>query len=505
MAMAKKIKASHPLRVLYVTSEAFPLIKTGGLADVSHALPNALTEFDVDVRVLLPAYRSVLQKTEDLQVMGWLNMGALGEARIVQAYHTEFLMPIWLVDHASLFDREGNPYTNPSGQDWKDNPKRFSAFSRAAALLGIDALGTGWRPDVVHAHDWQAGLTHAFLAQESHPPRRIFTIHNLAYDCQFNYAQFQALKLPPHWWSMEYGEFYGRFSLLKAGLVFSDWINTVSPTYAEEICSPEFGYGYASILQHNRDKLSGILNGIDTRLWDPERDKCLVAHYGLNSDIDRAKRRNRDALLKAMGQDPAQYVKDAPLIGFVGRLVYQKGVDLLLDAMPGLLESTAACFAFVGTGEAVLETRLKDIAAEYPGRVFVHLGYSEAIGHLLEAGADIFAMPSRYEPCGLNQMYSLRYGTPPIVRRTGGLADTVTDTTADTLQNNTANGFVFEKSNADELASAILRAIDTLADHDTWQQLIRNGMSADFGWGRSAQEYVKLYRASANGRTPDHD
>jgi len=493
MAKAKKRKVSPPLRVLYVSSEAFPLIKTGGLADVSHALPNALAELGVDIRVLLPAYRAVLQQVEDLQILGWLDLGALGETRVLQAYHPEFQMPIWLVDHASLFDREGNPYLDPNGRDWHDNPMRFSAFSKAAALMGIDALGMGWRPEVVHAHDWQAALTHAFLAQEGHSPRRIYTIHNLAYDCQFNYAQFQALRLPPHWWSMENAEFYGQFSMMKAGLVFSDAITTVSPTYAEEICTPEFGYGYTSILQHAREKLSGILNGIDTRLWDPAKDKHLVAHYSRGKDVAKAKRRNRGAMLQAMGYELKRHAMDDPMIGFVGRLVYQKGIDLLLDAIPELLSKTAACFAFVGTGEPALEERLRDVSAEYPDRVFIHLGYSEPIGHLLEAGVDIFAMPSRYEPCGLNQMYSLRYGTPPVVRRTGGLADTVIDLTPATLESDTANGFVFDKAEVDQLTSALLRAVETYAQQDTWQQLIQNGMAQDFSWNRSAEDYLKLY------------
>ncbi len=444
MAKTSKKKASLPLRVLYVSSEAFPLIKTGGLADVSHALPNALAALGVDVRILLPAYRAVLKQVEDLQILGWLDLGAMGEARILQACHPAFRMPVWLVDMAALFDREGNPYTAPGGEDWADNPLRFSAFSKAAALLGSDSLDLGWRPQVVHANDWQTGLTHAFLALEKRPPRRVFTIHNLAYDCQFDFARFQALRLPPHWWSMEHGEFYGKFSLMKAGLVFSDAITTVSPTYAKEICTPEFGYGYASILQHARDRLSGILNGIDTELWDPASDKYLVAHYAPGKDIAKAKRLNRGAMLQAMGYELKRQAMDAPMIGFVGRLVHQKGVDLLLDALPRVLSQTAACFAFVGTGEAALEARLQAIAAEYPERVFIHLGYSEAIGHLLEAGVDIFAMPSRYEPCGLNQMYSLRYGTPPVVRRTGGLADTVIDTTPATLRKGTANGFVFD-------------------------------------------------------------
>ncbi len=482
------------LRVLFVSSEAYPLIKTGGLADVSHALPNALAERRTDVRLLLPAYRQVLERVEDLQILGWLDLGPLGQARVLQAYHPGFRMPLWLIDRADLFDREGNPYTDPNGADWPDNPLRFTVFSRAAALLGIDALGLGWRPDVVHSNDWQGGLTHAFLEAENHRPRRVHTIHNLAYDCQFDYARFQALKLPPHWWSMEHAEFYGRFSLMKAGLVFSDVINTVSPTYAREICTPEYGYGYAGILQHYCDKLHGILNGIDTRVWDPLHDRHLVAHYGPDDDLPKARRRNRGALLQAMGYALKREVLDRPMIGFVGRLVYQKGVDLLLEAIPPLLERTEASFALVGTGEAALEARLRELESAHPGRVFIHLGYSEPLGHLLEAGADIFAMPSRYEPCGLNQMYSLHYGTPPVVRRTGGLGDTVVDTTPQTIEDGSANGFVFGPAEAAALGEALERAIEAHADSALWRRLQRTGMAQDFGWKRSARAYLALYR-----------
>jgi starch synthase len=500
---AGKKSARRPLRVLFVSSEAFPLVKTGGLGDVSHDLPNALAGRKADLRVLLPAYREVLRQVEDLQILGWLDLGPLGNARILQAYHPDFRMPLWLVDRADLFDREGNPYIDPNGRDWEDNPLRFTVFSRAAALLGIDALGLGWRPDVVHANDWQSGLAHAFLEAEGSRPRRIYTIHNLAYDCQFDYARFQALKLPPHWWSMEHAEFYGRFSLMKAGLVFSDLINTVSPTYAREICTPEYGYGYAGILRHYCDKLHGILNGIDTRIWDPQRDRHLVAHYGPDDDLAKARRRNRGALLQAMGYPLKREGMDGPLVGFVGRLVYQKGIDLLLDAAPGLLRDSDACLAIVGAGEAALEARLRELEAGYPGRVFIHLGYSEPLGHLLEAGADIFAMPSRYEPCGLNQMYSLHYGTPPVVRRTGGLADTVVDATPQAIEAGSANGFVFDEPTPEALAGALRRAIEAHADPLLWRQLQQTGMRQDFGWARSAQAYLDLYHRVIRGDAGD--
>lgn len=489
-----KSKSKKANKVMFVTSEAYPLIKTGGLADVSHSLPNALHVLGQDVRLVLPAYRSVLEKVENLQLLGWLKLGADGDVRVVQAYHPEYAMPIWLIDAPAQFDREGNPYTNEDGNDWPDNPHRFTVFSRAVALLGVDALESGWRPDVVHANDWQSGLVHAFLSQEAHPPRRIYTVHNLAYDCQFDYAEFQALKLPPHWWSMEHAEFYGRFSLMKAGLVFSDWINTVSPTYAEEICTPEYGYGYAGILQSYAYKLRGILNGIDTTTWDPGSDSFLAAHYGIDDSLQGAKLNNREALLKALGANKKARSDNSPLIGFVGRLVYQKGIDLLLGAMPAILSQTSARFAIIGSGEHGLQQELEDMAAKYPGRVFTYIGYSEENAHLLEAGCDLFVMPSRYEPCGLNQLYSLRYGTVPVVRHTGGLADTVVDTNDQTVRDGSATGFVFEQATAKALASTLLRALEAQRDPVTWMQLMRAGMTQDLSWEKSAKSYLDLYQ-----------
>lgn len=490
----KKKMPNPPSKVMFVTSEAYPLIKTGGLGDVSHSLPNALQALGQDVRLVLPAYRQVLGEVQDLKLLGWLQLGVDGDVRVLQANHPDYAMPIWLVDAHAEFDREGNPYTNPEGRDWPDNPKRFTLFSRAAALLGVDALQTGWRPDVVHANDWQTGLVHAFLSQQTRPPRRIYTVHNLAYDCQFDYAEFQRLKLPPHWWSMEHAEFYGRFSLMKAGLVFSDWINTVSPTYAREICTAEFGYGYAGILQSYSFKLRGIINGIDTAIWNPASDPYLVAHYRAEDALDGAKQANREVLLRSLGADEPVCCDDAPLIGFVGRLVQQKGIDLLLDAMPTILRSSSARFVIIGSGEKALRSRLQNMVSVYPDRLFTHFGYSEEFAHQLEAGCDMFVMPSRYEPCGLNQMYSLRYGTVPIVRRTGGLADSVVDADQKALEDGSATGFVFDAPDPDALAHCVLRALETHADRETWSQLVRTGMSQDLSWERSARHYLDLYQ-----------
>ena len=491
--MAKKTtQKKPPMKVLFAASEAFPLLKTGGLGDVANSLPNALVALGVELRLVMPAFRSVFPEVEDLQLLGWLNLGSLGEVRVWEAYHPAFRMPLWLVDSAVYFDRVGNPYTNGDGNDWVDNPQRFTAFSRAVALLAIDALGVQWRPDVVHANDWQTGLVSAFLSLESRRPRTLYTIHNLAYDCQFDYAGFQALKLPPHWWSMEHAEFYGRFSLMKAGLVFSDVVNTVSPTYANEICTAEYGYGYAGILQSYRSKLFGILNGIDTGIWNPATDSHLAANYKPGEDIRAARLANRQALLAGMDADHAAIEDPSPLIGFVGRLVYQKGIDLLFDAMPDLLRSTDARFAIIGTGEAALEARLRQLVTEFPQRVFSYIGYSEQLAHLLEAGSDMFVMPSRYEPCGLNQLYSLHYGTPPIVRRTGGLADTVFD--ADQNPPDKANGFVFDTASADALALTLQRALLVWRDPAAWARLQNNGMRQEVDWQRSARGYLALYQ-----------
>jgi len=483
------------MNLLFATSELFPLIKTGGLGDVAHSLPNALTGIGVDVRVVLPAFRQVMREVQSFAVLGWVTLGSGREVRVLEATHAEFPFPVWLVDAPDCFDRGGEPYTDAHGHAWHDNPARFALFGEVAARLAMDALDIGWRADVAHANDWQTGLLPAFLAQEPERPRTVFTIHNLAYDSQFDFGAFQHLQLPEHWWSVEIGEFYDRFSMLKTGLMTSDVITTVSPQYAREIRTPEYGYGYASIIESRADRLSGILNGIDDAVWDPQTDPHLAAHYSVDGGIRRAKNLNRRRLLEALDVPADALDADGPLIGFVGRLVYQKGVDLLLDAIPPLLASSDARFVVIGTGEARLENQLQTLCNRHPDRVYAYIGYSEPLAHLLEAGCNLFAMPSRYEPCGLNQMYSLRYGTPPVVRATGGLADTVVDADPRSIAREEANGFTFEPATAEALREALERAIALFGKPKQWTKLIKNGMREDHSWQRSAEQYLQLYRA----------
>lgn len=483
------------MNLLFATSELFPLIKTGGLGDVAYSLPNALTELGVDVRVVLPAFRPVMRALDRFRVLGWLTVADGSEVRILEATHPEMGFPIWLVDVQDHFDRAGNPYVDAQGHAWDDNPARFALLGEVAALLAMDALGIGWRADVAHANDWQTGLMAAYLSEHPLRPRTVFTIHNLAYDCQYDLDTFRHLRLPSRWWSIDIGEFYGRFSMLKTGLKRSDAIAAVSPRYAAEIRTKEYGYGYASILESLAHRLTGILNGIDDRVWDPATDPYLQANYDVAGGIRRAKNANREALLQALGTPPELISTTAPLIGSVGRLVHQKGIDLLFEAIPPLLATTDAQFVVIGAGEAHLERQLLDLSDAYPDRVFAYIGFSERLAHLLEAGCSLFVMPSRYEPCGLNQMYSLRYGTPPVVRETGGLADTVIDANSRDTAHEEANGFTFTEASAEALQAALQRAIELYARPKEWMKLVKNGMRQDHSWRRSAEQYFRLYHA----------
>lgn len=488
------------MNVLFATSEVWPLVKTGGLGDVSYSLPHALHQQGVDVRIVLPAYREVLQKIESFKILGWLSIFMAGRTypvRILQANHPQFEMPIWLVDSQSLFDREGGPYSHPDGYDWPDNAERFTLFSQAVAKLGMDELDLGWKPDVVHSNDWQTGLVAAFLDQEAERPRRIFTVHNLAYGGYFSHDEYNRLRLPSQWWSAEGVEFYGNFSMLKAGLIYTDAITTVSPTYAEEICTPQFGYGMEGVLSSRRYKLSGILNGIDTEAWNPTIDELIPCHYTVDS-LAPGKRCNKQMLLESYGVKEQAVDLDAPLLGMVSRLVEQKGVDMVLEVIPQLLKSSDANFVILGTGHAHFETQLQWLSEQYPDRVFTTIGYSEAKAHLIEAGCDMFLMPSRFEPCGLNQLYSLRYGTIPIVHRTGGLADTVVDVQfedkAESKLVETSTGFVFDHAISASLLHTIQRALTLYAQKKLWNQLQKTAMLQDYGWEKSAKAYIKTYQ-----------
>ncbi|MEW6645793.1 MAG: glycogen synthase GlgA [Pseudomonadota bacterium] len=476
-------------RILFASSEAHPLIKTGGLADVSGSLPPVLRALGDDVRLVLPAYRSVLQHLPMLPIVAELALpGSDDPVRILAGTlpHTE--VPVWLVDAPAFFDRDGGPYLGPDGHDWPDNAARFTLFCRAVVELAQDRAGLGWGAEVVHCNDWQTGLIPALLAQEPARPGTVFTIHNMAYQGLFPYSTFAALGLPAGLWHWQAMEFHGQFNFLKGGLAFADWITTVSPTYAQEIRSAEFAYGLEGVLNHRADRLRGILNGIDYSAWDPAHDPLIPHHY--SAAKPGGKKKNKAALQRQFALPVAP---DVPLLGLVGRLVEQKGIDLVLAVLPELMQQGVQV-AVVGTGAAQYEQAFRALADRYPDQVGAFIGYDEGYAHLVEAGADIFLMPSRFEPCGLNQIYSLRYGTVPVVRRTGGLADTVVHTNAATLADGTATGFVFDAAAPDALRQAIAQALALYRQPEAWRQVMQSGMRRDFSWEQSARQYQELYR-----------
>ena len=488
------------MKILFVTSEVFPIIKTGGLADVSAGLPAALHDLGEDVRIVLPAYRDALAAVGDVEELASFTVNGCGAARAVKvlsAVNPSFGGTVWLLAVGDLFNRPGNPYQNDTGEDWWDNGERFGLFGRAVVELAMDRVGLHWQPDVVHCHDWQTGLVPAFLSFETPRPRSVFTIHNLSYQGRFPYALFVGLGLPGHWWHYSKLEFYDSLSMLKGGIVFADQVTTVSPSYAEEICRPEQGFGLHDVLQQCREqgRLTGIINGMDTHVWNPASDPLLPYPYSVQKGRVAQKKRNKQQLLEHMAAENAAAAGNAPLCGFIGRLVEQKGIDLIVDIVPSLLEESDACFVFIGTGLTHYEQQLRHLAERHPERVFVHIGYSEPLAHLLEGGCDLFLMPSRFEPCGLNQMYSLNYGTPPVVHATGGLKDSVVDTTEESLHSGDATGFVFAPASAEALHSALLRALEWFRRPRRWQQLQKNGMLKDFSWQRSATRYLQIYRS----------
>jgi starch synthase len=477
-----------PMKILFASSEVYPLIKTGGLADVSGSLPRAIRNLRHDIRLVLPAYRGVIAKAGKVKTVAKLALeGAAGEVRILQGRLPGTNVTLYLVDSPAHFDRDGGPYGAPEGGDWPDNDQRFALFARAICALALDRAGLDWQPELVHGNDWQTGLVPALLSLEPRRPATLFTIHNLAYQGLFPAASLEALKLPAAWWSMGGLEFYDQLSFIKGGLVFADWVSTVSPTYAREIQTPEYGCGLEGLLADRADHLTGILNGVDYRDWSPCNDAHLVRPYSARRPAGKAD--NKRALQQAFGLPQL----DVPLLGHVGRLVEQKGIDLLLEILPGLLARDVQ-LVLLGSGHAKLEKALQKLQADHPRQVGIRIGYSEPLAHRLEAGADLFLMPSRFEPCGLNQLYSLRYGTVPIVRRTGGLADSVVDATPERLADGTATGFQFDAAEAPELLAAIERALALYDQPEAWRKLVTRGMQQDFSWTRSAQRYLELYQ-----------
>ena len=477
------------MNILFASSEAHPMIKTGGLADVASSLPRAVHNLGHDIRIIIPAYQSVLEQAETFTVAATLDLeGVKQPVRILAGQLPDSTVTLYLVDSEEHFNRPGNPYTMEQGSVWPDNAARFTTFCRAIEALAMDTAGLDWQPDIVHCNDWQTALVPPLLERHDNHPATVFTIHNLAYQGLFDWEDFKTLELPADFWSSEAMEFHNRFSFIKGGLVFADWITTVSPTYAEEIQTREFGYGLEGLIGHRHNNLTGILNGVDYNVWDPENDPHIPVQYTASSLPDKQK--NKQALQKHF----ALPVDDTtPVFAVISRLVEQKGIDLILDIVPELVKQQAQ-LVVLGSGDSKLEASIRAAVSAYPQHVAAHLGYDEALSHHIEAGADIFLMPSRFEPCGLNQIYSQRYGTVPIVRHTGGLADTVTDTTDKTLQANTATGFSFDKATAAALNEAVTRALGYYRQPTSWQQLVRTGMEQDFSWKHSAQLYLQLYQ-----------
>ncbi len=478
------------MRVLFVASEAQPLIKTGGLADVIGSLPRALERERIDARVLLPAYPQVLERARSVRTCAHFDdVAGLGEAWLLAGRMPHGSARILLVRAPRLFERDGTPYEDERGRPWPDNVQRFALLSRVACAVATGRAGIRWVPHLVHAHDWQAGLVPALLvAHRGGRPPCVFTVHNVAYQGITPLDRFPLLRLPPWMLSMHALEFYGNLSLLKAGIVFGDRITTVSPTYAREIRTPRFGAGLEGVFEQRADDLRGILNGIDDETWNPATDPYLAERY--DAEHPGGKRACREALEREMGfsVDPA-----APILGIVSRLTHQKGLDLVLAIAPWLVERKMR-LVVLGSGDADLAVRFEELARRHQRRIAFRLGYDEPLAHRIEAGADAFVMPSRYEPCGLNQLYSQRYGTPPIVHAVGGLADTVVDLTPETLADDSATGFLFHEPTATALAGAIERMAAAFADPPVWRRIVRAGMRRDFGWSRSARLYAELYR-----------
>ena len=476
------------MRVLFAASEAYPLAKTGGLGDVAGALPAALAERGADVRLLMPGYPAALDALVGGRVESSLNgLLSVPVGRLISGWLPGSGIRAWLVDAPSLFDRDGGPYADADGVEWADNALRFSYLSHVAALLSLGLIGH-WRADVAHANDWHTGLVPMMLAGAGgRRPKTVFTIHNLAFQGNFTFDTARRVGVPASRLTVDGCEFYGRASFLKAGLQFADGITTVSPTYAREILGSELGCGMDGMLRSRERDLVGILNGASLGQWSPASDPHIPAHFGPR-DIS-GKRACKAALQRELGLpvDP-----EAPLLGFMSRLTQQKMADVLVEALPWLA-AQGAQFAMVGDGDPRLQAAFEDAARRHPANVAVRIGYQEPLAHRVCAGSDMLLAPARFEPCGLTQLYGMRYGSLPIVRRTGGLADTVVDADEHTLLHGAATGFSFDEPTADGLTSAISRALRAWREPLAWRRLQRQAMAQDFGWDRSAEQYLQLY------------
>jgi len=476
------------LSVLSVTSEIYPLVKTGGLADVAGALPAALAREHIAMRTLIPGYPAVQDALEDRQVLHTFASMHGAPARLLAGNAAG--LDLLVLDAPHLYSRPGNPYIGPDGKDWPDNALRFAALSACAAAIGRGEVA-GYVPDVVQAHDWQAALAIALLhyGGAKRPPT-VMTVHNMAFQGQFPPSLLAAIGLPPHAFSIDGVEFHGSISYLKAGLVLADRITTVSPTYAAEITTASAGMGFEGLLRTRSDVLTGILNGIDTTTWNPATDANLAARYDAKHLTRRAP--NRGALQKRVGLAP----NDAPLFGVVSRLTAQKGMDLLLEALPALVAKGGE-LVLIGTGDAVLEAGFRDAAERYPQHVAVTIGYDEPMAHAIQGSVDALIVPSRFEPCGLTQLCALRYGAIPVVARVGGLCDTIIDANEMALAARVATGIQFAPVTRDGLERALARACRLWREPAEWRRMQSRAMATDVGWTRPARRYAALFRELA--------
>jgi starch synthase len=478
-----------PLRVLAVASEIYPIVKTGGLADVAGALPAALRASGIETRTLVPGYPDVIKALPAAKELLHLPNFFGGPVRLLAGSHGD--LDLLVLDAPHLFARPGNPYVTPDGKDWPDNGVRFAALSRMAAEIGWGATPS-FVPDVVHAHDWQAGLAPAYLHYAHRPrPATVMTVHNLAYQGQFSHDMLDTFGLQHESFAIHGVEYYGTISFLKAGLQFADRITTVSPTYAREIESDEGGMGLGGLLRERSGALSGILNGIDTSVWNPETDPHIATRF--NAKTLELRAANKLALQRRLGLDPSP---NAPLLGVVSRLSWQKGLDLLLESMPTVLREGMQ-LVLLGSGDADLQDRYQALAKANASRIAVVIGYDEALAHLIQAGSDALVVPSRFEPCGLTQLCALRYGAIPIVSRVGGLEDTVIDVDE---AGGAATGFKFGPVTVEGLGDALHRASILWQDQPAWRRLQHNGMSTDVSWRNQAGRYAALYHDVVTAR-----
>ena len=489
------------MKVLHAAAEVFPLVKTGGLADVLGALPHALIEAGADVRLVLPGLPAIKNGIERQRLV--CEIGAVFGAGKVSLWLGHMPdagkvpsggkvpgkpLPVYVIDAPYLYQRAGNPYLAADGSEWADNLQRFALLGWVAAHIAAGELDTGWHPDVLHAHDWHAAMACAYVAASpATKAATVFTVHNLAYQGLFDEGDFHMLGLPSRLLTPDGLEFHAQISFMKAGLTYAHRVTTVSPSYAAEIATQEFGCGLDGVVRARGRDVSGILNGVDGTVWNPATDAGIAAPY--SPSTLGGKLRCKAALQNALGLQADPRV---PVFAVVSRLTPQKGLDLVLAALPDLL-AVGGQLAVQGSGDAELEAAFTAAAAVHPGRVAVRLGYDESFAHQMMAGADVVLVPSRFEPCGLTQLYALRYGTVPVVRRVGGLADTVVDASADALRRDEATGFMFDAATPAALAAALRHTAKAYAQPKLWQKIMLRGMAQRFSWGDAAARYLLLY------------